>query len=233
MTPCSGTPVVKGGLRPPVTWSYSALTGFEACPHRHYAVKVARTHAERVSEANAPGQDAHRAFEAHVKKGAALPPGLSRYERMLRHLRETSHRVQAEARIGLDHELRPVGFFDTRVWCRVVIDVLADRGASVVALDWKTGKPRDNEDQGRLSCVAALAANPEARMAAALFVYTNHDVQHKYAVRREEMGEIIDGFAPRLTRLEYSFAHNDWPKTPGWTCRFCPVFECEYNKSQE
>jgi hypothetical protein len=71
--------------------------------------------------------------------------------------------------------LRAVGFFDNRVWCRVVIDVLADRGASVVALDWKTGKPRDNGDQGRLSCVAALAAHPDARMAVALFIYTGHD----------------------------------------------------------
>jgi hypothetical protein len=230
--PKKPVPVVKGGLRPPVTWSYSVLTGFEACPHRHHAVKVARTHAEKVSDQNNPGQEAHRAFERRITRGARLPDELSRYDAVLRHLADTSLAVKAEARIGLDHELRAVGFFDNRVWCRVVIDVLADRGASVVAIDWKTGKPRDNGDQGRLSCVAALAAHPDARMAVALFIYTGHDdIKNKYAVRREEMGEVMDGFAPRVTRLEYAFAHDDWPKTPSWACRYCPVVECEHNKS--
>lgn len=231
MTPLSGRPVVKGGSRPPVTWSYSVLTGFEACPYRHHAVKVARTHAEKVSDANAPGQEAHRAFEKRIAHGTPLPSDLSRYEGMLDLLTRTSRKISAERRIGLDHALEAVGFFAPSVWCRVVIDVLADRGASAVALDWKTGKPRDNEDQGRLSCVAALAACPEAQMAAVLFVYTGHDVQHKYAIRREEMGEVMDGFAPRIARLEYAFAHNDWPKTPSWACRYCPVIECEHNKS--
>lgn len=231
MTPLSGRPVVKGGSRPPVTWSYSVLTGFEACPYRHHAVKVARTHAEKVSDANAPGQDAHRAFERRIVKADPLPADLAAYEGMISHLTHTSREISAERRIGLDHELRAVGFFDSRVWCRVVIDVLADRGASVVAVDWKTGKPRDNEDQGRLSCVAALAAYPEARMAATLFVYTNHTTQNKYVVRREEMGEVMDSFAPRLEKLEYAFAHNEWPKTPSWACRYCPVLECQHNKT--
>jgi hypothetical protein len=229
--PKNPKPVVKGGLRPPVTWSYSVLTGFEACPHRHHAVKVARTHAERVSDANAPGQDAHRAFERRIAKAEPLPPDLSRYEGMLSHLTRTSRGVSAERKIGLDHALKAVGFFDSRVWCRVVVDVLADRGASAVALDWKTGKPRDNEDQGRLTCVAALAAVPDAKVAAALFVYTNYGTQNKYAVRREEMPQVMDEFAPRIARLEYAFAHNDWPKTPSWACRYCPVTECEHNKS--
>jgi hypothetical protein len=82
--PKKPVPVVKGGLRPPVTWSYSVLTGFEACPHRHHAVKVARTHAEKVSDQNAPGQEAHRAFERRITRGARLPDELSRYDAVLR-----------------------------------------------------------------------------------------------------------------------------------------------------
>lgn len=205
--PKKPAPVVKGGLRPPVTWSYSVLTGFEACPHRHHAVKVARTHAERVSDANAPGQDAHRAFERRIAKATPLPPDLSRYETLLGHLAGTSRVVKAEARIGLDHALKSVGFFAPSVWCRVVVDVLADRGAS------------------------AVAAVPDAKVAAAMFVYTNHDVKHRYAVRREEMSQVMDEFAPRIARLEYAFAHNDWPKTPSWACRYCPVTECGHNKT--
>lgn len=27
----------------PVAWSYSALTSFETCPHRHYETKIAKT----------------------------------------------------------------------------------------------------------------------------------------------------------------------------------------------
>jgi CRISPR/Cas system-associated exonuclease Cas4 (RecB family) len=227
-------PVVKGGLRPPVTWSYSVLTGFEACPLRHYHVRVARDRAERVSDANQPGQDAHRSFEKRIKEGKALPPGLAGYERVVAPLMD-SDAVDAEVKIGLTAQLKAVDFFHPSVWCRVVVDVLAVRagGKGVLIVDWKTGKPRDNEDQARLSCVAALAKVPTAQVACAVFIYTNHRGQFIYKITRDEMESVMDSFAPRVAKLEHAMAFKDWPATPGWACRFCPVKECRHNKTYD
>ena len=51
---------VRNEPQKPFAWSYTALTGFENCPHRHWRTKVVKDIADPPGEAALFGQRAHK-----------------------------------------------------------------------------------------------------------------------------------------------------------------------------
>jgi hypothetical protein len=67
----------------PFAWSYSALTGFETCPKRHWHYNIAKDIKEEENSYQREGTDTHAAFDRYLKDQVELPLGLGHWKPML------------------------------------------------------------------------------------------------------------------------------------------------------
>lgn len=207
------------------------LVSFEACPRNHCAVRVRKTHAEKVSPANEPGKAMHAAMESHIKHGNPLPPELRRWGAMVAGFKRGARVCGAEMRFAVDRHLRPVAFFAPDVWCRAVADVAIAKGNGALYIDWKTGKVRHDPDQGKITAMV-LMAQPQFKAAEFIrtyFVFTNAGEVLTERYDKARIETLADEYSPRVAALAAAFRSNEWPERPSWKCRFCPVTECQHH----
>lgn len=211
-------------------WSYSALTSYETCPHRHYLTRVAKTVKEQEGEAARWGKRVHQAFEDRIKTGKPLPTGLTQWEPMMQRLEGGKGEILAETQIALDENYQPVEWFDRRVWVRCVIDFGAINGSHAVLLDYKTGKPKPDSDQLRLFAAVIMALRPEVQTVSTGFVWLKTKNIYTEEFTRDQLPSLWQTFLPRVQRLGRSLEQDDWPKRPSGLCRnWCPCTGCEFN----
>lgn len=221
---CAGTLPI--GL---LAWSWSAVQGFEACPRKHNATRVAKTHADPPGPQIARGRDLHRAFELGIKRGTVLPEELTRWQPVVDGIREQGG--TAETKLALTQHLTPTGYFAGDVWLRSVADARVQAGTAIMLWDWKTGTWKEDAfGQLELTGAAFLLAQPEAEKARAAFVWLDAK-QTEYA-DLDVVGalRVIAEFRTRLEPLVEASQTGVWEAKPGWNCKFCPVRECKFNK---
>ena len=123
-------------------WSHSRLSSFENCPRAFEATHVSKTVQDVKGEAVIWGQEVHTHFENRLKDGVALPHDLEKHEKFMAWLDAMPGKSLVEAKIALDRQLRPCGFFDDGVWYRGVIDYGKVYGEHARLIDHK-GLPLD------------------------------------------------------------------------------------------
>lgn len=213
----------------PFTWSYSALTNFETCPKQFYHYKILKDVSD-VHSANIAGSDDHAHFEARVKHGTPLPLDLARFEGLITSLVEAPGKIYAEQKLALTSSFTPTGFFAKNVWFRTVIDCTQVNGGRAVAIDWKTGKPK--EDITQLQLISAtlfyhMPALAEVR-SALMFLGHNETVRRDYY--RSDLTGIWAGILPRVKKLEQARQAQEYPPTPNGLCRkWCKVVSCPFH----
>ena len=121
----------------PFAWSYTALTGFENCPHRHWRAKVVKDIADPPGDAALFGQRAHKALENRVKNKTPLPESMKHYEPYCKRFEGVPGQVIVEHQIALTKQLKPTSWFAKDAWCRGVIDVGVVSGKKALMGDWK------------------------------------------------------------------------------------------------
>ena len=95
----------------PFAWSYTALTGFENCPHRHWRTKVVKDIADPPGDAALFGQRAHKALENRVKDKTPLPESMKHYEPYCKRFEGVPGQVIVEHQIALNKQLKPTSWF--------------------------------------------------------------------------------------------------------------------------
>lgn len=213
-------------------WSWSALQGFEACPSKHNATKVAKTHKEAPGPAIARGNDFHREFEKAIKRGTPLPPSMSKWQGIVDGIRERSG--TAETKLALTSSLTPTTFFGSdSVWVRSIADAQVRVGNALLLYDWKTGSwKEDAYGQLQLVNACALLADETLERARSLFIWLDADAKPDIcdSTITDALDTIIR-FRPRLAKMAEAVEAGSWPATPGWSCKYCPVTECRHNRS--
>ena len=146
-------------------WSYSSLTAFETCPKRYFHTRVAKDIVEPEGDALLWGSAVHKALENRVKDGTPLPTGMTQWEPICAKLRASPGEIFTERQLCLNYRFQPTAWYGDDAWVRGVVDVGVLRDDEIVALDYKTGKPKPDTDQ--LQLFAALSASQST------FVYLN------------------------------------------------------------
>ncbi|NCC32429.1 MAG: hypothetical protein EOM24_10465 [Chloroflexia bacterium] len=211
-------------------WSYTALTSYETCPKRHYETRVAKRIVEPESEQLQWGNRVHKAIEARIKTGAPLPAGMEQWEALIAKLVAVKGWTLAESQYALTAERATASWFGKNVWLRCVIDFGKMTDRSILALDWKTGKPKPDADQLMLFAGVMMAVYPAIEKVVTGYVWLKDQQITKETFHRDDVETIWNAFLPRVARLDEAHATNNWPARPSGLCRaWCPVVSCEHN----
>ena len=211
-------------------WSYTALTGFETCPRRHYETRVAKRIKEPETEALRWGNSVHKALENRVKTNKPLPVGMTHWEPLVQKITAPKGEVLAEQQIALTDLLHPTGWFDKDVWVRGVIDFSVLQDDKAIALDYKTGKMKPDSSQMQLFAALMMHKYRDIKKIVTGFVWLKEKRITKETFTRDDLSRIWDGFIPRVKRLEHAFEANEWPEKPSGLCRnWCPCTNCQFN----
>lgn len=229
----------------PFSWSYTALTSFETCAHRHYATRVTKSTPDPMGIDAILGIDAHRALELRAKDNMPLPDAIiSRtqdglkegrlstkgWEPIVARIIAAPGRTITETQIALNANLQPVAWFAKDVWVRGVIDIGKILGTLANFIDWKSGKRKEDIDQLRLFAALGFAKWPELEEIYTGYLWLPAKKLDRERFARAQVPEIWNLFLPRVRRLELAIEQNKWPKKPSGLCKnWCPVHSCEYN----
>lgn len=214
----------------PLAWSYSALTSFETCPRRHYLTKVSKEVVEPQSEEIKWGNAVHKALENRIKHRTPLPESMKDFASLADSVLNTGGVVEAEQKLALDRNFKPVSWFDKSVWVRGITDVTIVKGDRVFIGDWKTGNPKPESGQLRLTAAMTFHHKPFVKKIINAFVWIKTKTLTTEVFTPDDVPTIWQEFAPRIQRLEIASNENKWPPKPSGLCRkWCPCTGCEFH----
>lgn len=206
-------------------YSISSLGAYETCPRRYYLTKIAKTAREKSSPATAHGNEVHRALELAVRGTEGLPAKYATYQPIVARVLASPGVKDAERNFALNASFKPVDYWDKAAWVRGKIDLTVSRTKSATALDWKTGKPkRDDNGQLALTAAAIFAEKPYLETVRTGYVWLAHNKIEAETYKREDVAGIWQSFLPRVGRMVRSAETGDFPPKPSGLCReWCPV----------
>jgi RecB family exonuclease len=225
----------------PFSWSFSKLKNFETCPRRHYAVDIARRWTEEESAQLKYGNEVHDAIAARISKDTPFPPQhqhLARAVDTVLALRATGVKMLVEQQLAVNRRFEPVGYFEQGrdgAWFRAKVDlcIIDPERRKGAALDWKTGKKKEDMPQLALTALVVFAHFPVVDSLACQFVWLQDNDTTTSHYKREDTQRIWASLLPRYQRLEDAHNRQDYPPAPGRLCaKWCPVRDCEHHGKQ-
>jgi PD-(D/E)XK nuclease superfamily len=217
----------------PFTWSWSRLKNFETCPKRHYEVDIAKNYQEDESEHLVWGNEVHKAAELYIDKGKPLPVGMPTLQTWVDRIKDVPYdKLLVEQKLAITKDFAPAGYFDKNVWFRTKADVLGISGPVALAIDWKTGKLIEDNQQLALMAAACFANFSALQKIRTEFVWLKEgpDVSTREDFSRSDMIQMWKNIWPRIEQLEHAYNTNSYPAKPGALCRkWCVVRSCEFN----
>jgi hypothetical protein len=219
-------------------WSYSKLDGFETCAKRYYNYSVA-PYEQRVKDTDTDnikwGNEVHDALRDAIKGGKALPEYMVPYQPWVDRVLSGPGELFVEQKYGLTHDLSPCPYFAPNFWYRGIADVVRIDGPVGLAIDWKTGKPKEGSVQLGLMALCLFQHYPRLTVVRTEYVWLNEDPNTPEATttkvfRRSEMPEFVAKLLPRVQKLQWAHDTSTFPPTPGGLCvRYCKVVSCSYH----
>jgi hypothetical protein len=208
-------------------WSYSRLKNFETCPKRHFHYDIAKDVQE--TGGFSEGMEMHRAFEARVSTGTKLPLPYSQHEAWITQLISAPGETYAEQKLALDKDFKPASWRGN-AWFRAVIDFCKVRPESIVIVDYKSGKPIEDDTQLALQAATVLHHLGDAVRVKSAFLFTGYDRLISHVYTREDIPRIWSQVLPRVRKLEKAMEMQDYPPKPSGLCvKYCSVTHCPYH----
>lgn len=207
-------------------FSWSAIECFEVCPAQFYHKYVLRIK-EPPTPALEKGRKIHDVCEQmmHADTPSTNP--------LIESVRKAKYgkKLHTELRMGLTRDFKPCGFFEKGVWGRNAVDVLLTDYPVAINVDWKTGKVRDKVDQLMLCALFIFTHFPRIDKVRSFNLFIEHNkIGEVFTFERGKIPDYWASFLPRIEKIEHAVACNDFKKTPGPLCGWCPVTECLNNR---
>jgi putative RecB family exonuclease len=137
--------------------------------------------------------------------------------------------LTVEEEMTLNAQLEPTGWWDDDAWLRSKIDVLVRRGTKAHVFDWKTGKRRPDFDQLELFAVQVFKHYPHVERVKASFVWLQTMGMDSETYSRDDVPSLLEKILGKVSRIEGSLEHDNWPAKPSGLCNWCPCKGfCEY-----
>lgn len=213
-----------------IAWSHSALGAYESCPQKYYREKVTKEVPFVETEALKKGNDVHKSLELAIGSDIPLPPRHQQWQGVV-DWAKTLPRVRVEEQFAFTATLERCDWFDRKrkVWARQKVDLQADFSPEVkLIVDWKTGGYWGDDGQAALTALFMFWANPELQQVNTVWYYLEKDKKVPDRFTRDQMPELMERPLETLGNISRSYRTGEWPKTPGFGCRFCGVKDCEF-----
>lgn len=220
------------------SWSYSAYTQYNKCPHSVFLQRIKRVRMPEPDEPNphlVKGDMVHKFSENYVKQPGRAPvliPEVKRIAGRLKELRKAKARVEGEW--AFNRDWLPVSWFAKDAWIRMKVDALLERLAPplINIIDYKTGKVYDDHKQQRsLYALGGLQLVQIGQLARGMR-HTELIAEHLYTDTGQHAKEVFHlKDLPKLKRewekrTEQMLRDTDYKPVTGNHCRWC-----EYRKS--
>jgi CRISPR/Cas system-associated exonuclease Cas4 (RecB family) len=216
-----------------VAWSYSRLSSFETCPRKFWNESVAKTVPFVKSEQALYGDLVHKCFELYFKDAKPLPLNLKHWTPTLQFIASAPGEKTIEARIALNKDYEFVEWRAKDAWLRVKSDLTQVHGPYAAVWDWKTGKPRDDDDQLKLNAAVTFLLDPDIQEISMAYLWLQTKTVTKLKMTQPEAVEFWGEILPRVAKYQDAHDKNEFPPRPCFLCRgWCPVKTCEFHESR-
>jgi len=197
------------------------------------AKHVAKTHVDVQGPAQIWGEQVHTYFEKYVEIGEELPASLLNHKKYLDGLKAKAEHFWCEQKIGLDTKGQPCTWFVPWVFWRGKMDFLcigpegiAPRTAT--AVDYKTGKVKQDFSQLMWYAIWVFAAHPDVELINVQFYWTQTEEVSKQVYDRADIPKLWAHFLPDLKQYKEAFATDIWqPRRNGLCAGWCPKDDCD------
>lgn len=228
--------VVDKPKEKPFTTTYSKIKNYETCPRRYNEVDVLKLHEVDTVELDR-GNRMHKAMHDRVLKRVELPIEFGYMERWAKKLTtivDPKQILQCELKLAMSRQRYGVAYYDKRVYIRAVIDYLLlvpdGNGYFGHIVDYKTGKPKDDDTQLMINAAAVFANNSMVNKIRTTFLWTEYNDTRHMIVTKDDIDDCWPDIVARANTLELAHANNDFPARKCGLCRdYCPVTDCEFN----
>lgn len=211
-------------------WSPSSLGAFETCPRRVWLIKTKQAF-EKQTPALAEGNKVHKALENALNGTEGLPAAYRQYQGAIDRILAAPGTKAAERGFALTASFKPTTYWAPDAWVRGKIDVTIVRSKTALMIDWKNGKPKDDEDQAKIYAGVLFAENSAVEKVHTAYGWLTHNKLSQRTFVRDNVPAIWSEFSQRVKRMEYAASTNDFPPKPSGLCReYCPVGRrlCEF-----
>lgn len=214
-------------------WSYSSLSAFETCPRQYHLVKVIKTVKEPPAAYQDWGIEVHKAFEDGLVENKPLPEKMQEWQPILTKFQLAPGKKEAELKLALDRNFKPVDWRDKSAWSRGIGDVVLENGTTAFSGDYKTGKRKPGSSQLRLFAALLMHSREYLQKVKTAFIWLPIKQLDKEEFSRDDLGSIWADFVPRTVKMEKAFQADKWMPKPSGLCNgWCPVGKenCEFWK---
>lgn len=194
--------------------------------------QVAKTVSDPPNEQASWGLTIHRAFEDRLKSKKPFNDELKEYEPIASTLERKAAGgvLEAEQKLALDANFKPVSWFAKDTWVRGIIDVSIVKKDVAFVGDLKTGKPTPDSAQLKLTAAMMLHHKPWLTKVVNTFIWLKTGNTTTEVITRDDIPTVWQEFSPRVQRLDIAHAENKFPPRPSGLCRkHCPCKGCEHN----
>ena len=212
-------------------WSFSTIEGYETCPFKYYASRVSKKYPDTQNEASIWGNRAHKGLELRVNSHTPLPEGMQQWEPLAAVFDDHGGKLLTEYRFALDKQFRPSKW--TSCWVRGIFEGGVLRSDEAVVYDWKTGKPKADNGQLKLSAAAVMHSFPYIKTVTTGYIWLKDNTINEDPCTREDLPNIWADFLPRVVKWENSYRTDKWEKRPSGLCKgWCSNLDCTFNEKR-
>ena len=185
---------------------------------------IAKNYQDEDSEFLVWGNEVHKAAELALTKGTELPIGMPSLQSWVDKIKDVPYdKLMVEQKLAITKNFTSCGYFDKPCWFRTKADVLGISGPVALAIDWKTGKLVEDNQQLALMAAACFANFPKLQKIRTEFVWLKEGPD--VSTRETSPGPIWlacgKTYGHVLKRqLEHAYNTNTYPAKPGGLCRY-------------
>jgi CRISPR/Cas system-associated exonuclease Cas4 (RecB family) len=216
-------------------YSYTSFSCYENCPRQFYYRYVAKSLPFVETEQMKWGNRVHKALANRLKTKEPLPPTMVDFEPMCARLEAASGPMLIEQTMIITREGRPGRKSDGFLSARGDF-VTFDKGYShAFIVDWKTGKPREDDTELCFQTIALQVHYPSVQDVDAVYYWTKearpgpvHDVMSHCEETWQRLCEVVD-----LVELQKKDGEQGFPAKPGkfFPCPYCPATFCPFRET--
>ena len=210
-------------------WSYTMISDFANCQYKAYRKWVLKDlPKEEKSPEQTHGITMHKGFENWINKGL-VAEAVKPYAHFVNPMLQAG--AVAELKLGINADGSPEVFFG-RPWGRGVADVVIQRGSVAVLYDWKTGKEREDPRELATQAMLLKAHRPELTKVIGSYVWLKDNrLGQRHDVSNFE--RTYNGTKATVDMMRECDASGHWRKQENPLCGWCPVMDCENNRSNQ
>ena len=185
------------------------------------------------TEAMLHGKNVHKALANRIARGTPLPEEFSKYETLASPF--SGRKVHTEIPLAIDRAGKPCSFFDNDVFLRGYADVVVMDGDIASIFDWKTGKKREDSTELRLHALMLKARYIQLEKIIGHYVWLgNVDLGLNPVGKPHDRSDVDKTWYDlncQTDEIDRMMKAEHFAKTPNALCGWCPVLDCEHNKS--